>query len=227
MNTLQDRLAIAMQGSPPVSAADLARACGVRPASVSEWINGPTKSLRGPNAIKAAKCLGVNVEWLSTGNGPMRSGDPPAQVVAPPETARAYVRFPLLDGFAGMGRGDYMGDYPEIVDFVEVTREWATQKLRGVPLDSVRVITGRGDSNKGLYDDGDLLFVDARIKKFEADATYCYRWGGRVQIKRLQWIGDGRVRIISANKAYAPLDVSLNDLEIGARVITGWTLINL
>jgi len=226
MSTLQERLAVAMKGPPTVTAADLARACNVKPASVSEWINGPTKTLKGPNAINAARCLGVNNEWLSTGRGQMRStstGD--LQPVAPLATHPDYVRFPLLEGFAGMGRGDYVGDYPEIVDWVEVTREWAKQKLHGVPHSAVRVITGRGQSMRGTYNDGDLIFIDSRVKQFDADAAYCYRWEGKVHIKRLQQIGKGKVRIISANPEWPAIEVKLADLEIGGMALAAWTLV--
>jgi hypothetical protein len=149
---------------------------------------------------------------------------PSPTAIAPRATNPGYVRFPLLEGFAGMGRGDYVGDYPEIVEFVEVTREWVEQKLRGVPVDAVRIITGRGDSMRGQYNDGDLVFVDSRVKFFDADSAYCYRWNGRVQIKRLQLIGKGKVRILSENKEYPPIDVSLEELEIGGRAIAAWTL---
>ena len=72
MSTLQERLALAMAPPCTVTAADLARACKVKAPSVHQWINGPTKTLKGPNAVRAAHELGVNVEWLSTGRGPMR-----------------------------------------------------------------------------------------------------------------------------------------------------------
>ncbi len=123
-----------------------------------------------------------------------------------------------------MGRGDYVGDYPEIVEFVEVTKEWTGQKLRGVPAQAIRVITGRGDSMRGQYNDGDLVFVDSRVKRFDADSAYCYRWNGRVQIKRLQLVGKGIVRILSENPKYPPIDVSLDELEIGGRALAAWTL---
>jgi hypothetical protein len=42
-------------------------------------------------------------------------------------------------------------------------------------------------------------------------------------VKRLHWVG-GKLRILSANPAYAPLDVELEDLEIGAMAIATWTL---
>jgi hypothetical protein len=135
-----------------------------------------------------------------------------------------HIRFPLLAGFAGEGRGDYIGSHPEIVDFVEVTREWASQELGAVLLEAVRVITARGDSMRGQYNDGDLVFVDSRIQTFDADSAYVYRWNSRVQIKRLQFIGQNRVRILSKNPDYPVLDVDLDELEIGGRALAVWTL---
>lgn len=84
MSTLQERFALAMAPPCAVTAADLSRACKVKPPSVHEWLNGPTKTLRGPNAVCAARELGVNVDWLSTGRGPMRlAGDKDAAPAAP------------------------------------------------------------------------------------------------------------------------------------------------
>jgi transcriptional regulator with XRE-family HTH domain len=71
-NTLKERLELAMKGPPVVRPVDLARACGVKPPSVADWLSGRTKRLEGANLLAAAKRLGVRPEWLSTGNGPMR-----------------------------------------------------------------------------------------------------------------------------------------------------------
>jgi transcriptional regulator with XRE-family HTH domain len=68
--TLKERLEIAMRGPPRVRAIDLARACNVRPPSVSDWLTGKTKRLEGANLLNAAKRLGVTPEWLATGKGP-------------------------------------------------------------------------------------------------------------------------------------------------------------
>jgi transcriptional regulator with XRE-family HTH domain len=71
--TLAERLAQAMrEATPPVSQADLARACGIKPPSVHAWLSGKAKDIRGDNAVKAARKLGITVEWLTTGRGPMR-----------------------------------------------------------------------------------------------------------------------------------------------------------
>lgn len=211
---------------------DAAKAIGCSRPLVIRWESGEAKAIGTKNLLPAARIYRVRPEWLA-----MESSDdgfphddstkvePQALAeVAPHETPAAYVRFPLLEGYAGMGRGDYMGDYPEIVEFVEVTREWAGQKLRGVPLAEVRVITGRGDSMRGQYNDGDLIFMDSRVKRFVGDSAYCFRLHGQVQIKRLQMVGRNMVRVLSANAAYPPLDVALEDVEIGGRALAAWTL---
>jgi transcriptional regulator with XRE-family HTH domain len=74
MSTLSDRLNAALTGPPRLSQADLARACGVKPPSVSDWISGKTKRLSGSNLLAAARFLGVNPEWLASGKGPREPG---------------------------------------------------------------------------------------------------------------------------------------------------------
>lgn len=213
----------------------VADACGISREAVSQWEAIDVAKRSRPetgNLQTVSRITGAPLDWLLADSADMSPEawlDAPTELVTTSrvstrETPSSHVRFPLLDGFAGMGRGDYVGDYPEIVDFVEVTREWATQKLRSVPADKIRVITGRGDSMRGQYSDGDLVFVDARIKQFMGDSAYCFRWHGQVQIKRLQLVGRNIVRILSANAAYPPIDVPIDDIEIGGRALAAWTL---
>lgn len=71
MTTLAERLTEAMRASS-ISQAELARACGVKPPSVSGWLSGKSKFLRGENLLAAAKALNVSESWLATGLGPMK-----------------------------------------------------------------------------------------------------------------------------------------------------------
>ncbi len=188
---------------------------------VSSWISR-NKAVRKDIGRKLARDL-EDAQGLKRG-----SLDLPPEMstpVARSDTRPGYVRFPLLEGYAGMGRGDYIGDYPEITDWIEVTREWASQKLRGVPLESIRIITGRGQSMRGVYNDGDLVFVDSRIKSFLGDSAYCFRWAGEVHIKRLQKRSVDTVRILSAHPDYENIDVPLDEIEIGGRALAAWTLV--
>jgi phage repressor protein C with HTH and peptisase S24 domain len=224
MHPSAERLYAAAAKLGDTSTGAIAKRMNLSVQTVQNW---ETRGVSRDGALLAQLTYGDDANWLLGTSGDRREfavAESPSQYVYVPETRPGYVRFPLLEGFAGMGRGDYMGDYPEVVDFVEVTREWALQKLRGVPLEMIRVITGRGDSMKGQYNDGDLVFVDARVKQFLGDSAYCYRWNGQVQIKRLQLIGKGLVRILSENPKYPPIDVPVGELEIGGMAVAAWTL---
>lgn len=87
MTTLAERLEKALAGPPLKRPADLARACGVRPPSVSDWLSGKTKKMEGANLLAAAEFLEVNYWWLAAGKGPMR----------PDSAARASLPVPPSD----------------------------------------------------------------------------------------------------------------------------------
>lgn len=71
MNTLAERLRYAMEILPPnkIKGVDLARAVGVKPPSVSDWLSGKSKTMEGENLVRAAKFLKVNPTWLASGTG--------------------------------------------------------------------------------------------------------------------------------------------------------------
>lgn len=73
MDTLAHRLRVALEQAQgrAKSQADLARACGVSPAAVTQWMHGDVQTIRWENLAKAADALGVQVQWLATGGGPM------------------------------------------------------------------------------------------------------------------------------------------------------------
>jgi phage repressor protein C with HTH and peptisase S24 domain len=86
MSTLAERVAeclaeVADRVKVKESAAKtlLARAVGIKPPSVYDWLNGTTKKLEGGNLNRAAAFFGVEADWLETGLGPKRvpekSGD--------------------------------------------------------------------------------------------------------------------------------------------------------
>ncbi|RLZ10823.1 XRE family transcriptional regulator [Acinetobacter sp. 2JN-4] len=71
MKTLAERLKYAMEILPSkkIKGVDLARAVGVKPPSVSDWLSGKSKTMEGENLLKASKYLNVNPIWLATGSG--------------------------------------------------------------------------------------------------------------------------------------------------------------
>ena len=225
--TLAERLERCLKDRPGLSKAGLARACKVRPPSVSNWFDGRTKRLTGGNLLSAASYLGVRPTWLANGEPPMRedeSFDARISQVSETETPVGYVRFSLLDGFVAAGSGGYVPDYPEVVQYVEVAEDWAERNIRA-PRSAVRVITARGDSMTGDISDGDVLFVDSRVQDFDTDSIYVMNWQGRPLVKRLQARRDGSVVIRSTNPAYEPEVVppgEIDQLFISGRVLASW-----
>lgn len=71
--TLPERLKEAMAGPPKITGRALAKACGVAPASVSDWLSGKSKTMEGANLVAACEFLKIRPKWLASGTGPMRN----------------------------------------------------------------------------------------------------------------------------------------------------------
>ena len=133
-----------------------------------------------------------------------------------------YIRFPLMDDFVAAGSEGYAPDYPEVVEYIDVSEEWAKRNIHASHA-YVHVITARGDSMQGDLDDGDILFVDCSERYFRSDAIYVLNWQGRPLVKRLQARMDGSIVIKSTNPAYDSEIVSAEEVDniyISGRVIS-------
>lgn len=102
MRALKDRVKKALEDKPGSSPAGLARACRISRASVSGWLSGDSKTIKGVNLVKAAEYLGVTENWLATGEPPMRSasegaphGPSTRHIVAEPPSAYIVNNWPF------------------------------------------------------------------------------------------------------------------------------------
>lgn len=87
--TLAERLKSAMAGPPKITGLALAKACGVSQPSVSDWLNGSTKSIDGVNLIAAAEFLKVTPKWLATGLG-LKYFSPPNSALVSSDVITPY-----------------------------------------------------------------------------------------------------------------------------------------
>jgi hypothetical protein len=77
------RISDLLAADPQKTASGLARACGIKPGSVSGWFGGgkPTKMISGDNLISAAEYLGTTPEYIMTGRNPSQlSQSQPAEL---------------------------------------------------------------------------------------------------------------------------------------------------
>lgn len=83
MTTLQERIAELMQATG-LTVGEMAEIAGVTSPAVSQWVSGPTKTLKTGPATKLADRTGFRAQWIANGEGPKRetaandAGAPPA-----------------------------------------------------------------------------------------------------------------------------------------------------
>ncbi|NLX17338.1 MAG: helix-turn-helix domain-containing protein [Ramlibacter sp.] len=123
-----------------------------------------------------------------------------------------------------MGDGVVLRDQPGVIRSWQVTDEWVRANVPNCSSPkNLRVVTGFGDSMKGLYNSGDPLIVDVGVQSVAFDAVYFFRVENEGFIKRLQRIPGEGILAISENKAYRDWYIKPGmDFEVFGRVLKAW-----
>ena len=123
-----------------------------------------------------------------------------------------------------MGQGILLKDQPGQITSLRVTGEWLEKNVPPhTGKQNLCVVTGFGDSMKGMYNSGDPLLVDTGIKSCEYDGVYFFRVGNEGFIKRLQRIPGVGIKVISENKVYETWTITEDmDFEVFAKVLKVW-----
>ena len=67
--SLKDRITELFVSRPEITQKELAKACGIKPASVNDWLTGKTLSMKAETCLCVSKFFGINPQWLATGIG--------------------------------------------------------------------------------------------------------------------------------------------------------------
>ncbi|MDC4764831.1 helix-turn-helix domain-containing protein, partial [Acinetobacter baumannii] len=159
MNTLAERLRYAMEVLPPkkIKGVDLARAVGVKPPSVSDWLSGKSKTMEGENLLKASKFLGVNPNWLATGNG-----SPTNNNIVDDQLSNVIFRdlnlhkIPILDFVQA-------GFWHEVVYDGTTPHSYTYTDYLSSNPEAIFSVIVQGNSMEPDFKEGDMLIVDASI----------------------------------------------------------------
>lgn len=161
MKTLAERLRYAMEVLPPkkIKGVDLARAVGVKPPSVSDWLSGKSKTMEGENLLKASKFLNVNPNWLATGNG-----SPSATNMKNQNKELSNIIFrdlnlhkiPVLDYVQA-------GFWHEVVYDGTTPHSYTYTDYMGTNPEAIFSVIVQGESMEPEFKEGDMLIVDASI----------------------------------------------------------------
>ena len=179
MSTLAERMALAMQRSG-ITQAQLARAAGVKPPSVNNWLSGATKELKGNSAVRAARAMSVSSHWLASGRGPMdHVEDLESSEIPDDYEAIRRVEFKLSAGASGFEVEYLNGDSPPIF----FRKDWL--KKRALRADSLFAVAVSGASMEpGLYD-ADIVVVNTADTREQDGEVFAVNFEGELVIKRL------------------------------------------
>jgi phage repressor protein C with HTH and peptisase S24 domain len=128
------------------------------------------------------------------------------------------------DVAGSMGRGLILQDQPGEISSIRVNEEWVRKNVRHYSsIQNLCIVTGFGDSMRGMYNPGDPLLVDSGVKTIDFDGVYFFRIGEEGFIKTLQRIPGVGIRAISENKKYEAWTITKDmEFEVLARVIKVW-----
>jgi phage repressor protein C with HTH and peptisase S24 domain len=211
------------------TARDAARVSGVPYGTLQNYAQGGEMKLT--NAAALARAAGVRLEWLASGEGPMRApetgrleaGAEPAgddagqpglqqQLVTmrrPGAAPPGYVLLPRVEARASAGRGPGLGS-DEVVDFLAFSEEWVRNTLHRRPA-NLALLEATGDSMDPTIRDGDILLVDTSVKDIQSSRVYVLQVNGALLVKRIQVRLDGSLVVKSDNPSYEPEVVRPDD----------------
>ena len=186
--------------------ATLSRLLGRNPAYLQQYVaRGSPRHLDEPDLRKIAEFLGVAEDTIATrpiSRAPVGVGG---------AEWREIPRLPL-DASAGPGA---VGTEEAPYDTIRFTRRWLREMgLEGADLSAIRV---EGDSMEPELRSGDEIFVDRN--KRAGEGIHVVRIGDALHVKQVQSIGPGRIKLVSANEAYAPIELTHDDVEIIGRAV--------
>lgn len=199
--TVEQRLELLMSNEG-INQKQIAEAVSVSGQTITNW--KIRNSIGKASARTLSDLYGYSLEWLLTGNGPMRNDG--RQPAAPAVTTPSNVyRVEVLNLSVSAGPGTVNSEFVEVLRSVEYSPEDARMMFDGRKQEQVRIINVRGDSMSGTIEPGDLLFVDISVNNFDGDGIYAFLYDDTAHVKRLQKMKD-KLLVISDNKSYTPWD---------------------
>lgn len=188
-----------------------AKKCGFAEGSLRQYLSG--NSLPGlDKAMKMAQTAKVNLQWLATGEGPMRAtegghGD--------------TIGIPLYN-VTGSAGGGLLNDH-EHVEKVIYCSQFFIHQVLGVPPAVLCMIHVTGNSMEPDLPSNSIVFVDRRGTDAKPDGIYVIRVEGTIMVKQLQRLPGGIIVVSSINTTYKAFEITPanppDDFAILGRVV--------
>lgn len=160
----------------------LAEIAGVKPPSVSDWLNGKTKTLKSSPAARMAKRFNLNSLWVAEGLGDMRPSSNVKEATPPGEHRIPIrrVRFKLSAGVSGYEVEYENGESEPIY----MGKRWFQQKhYKPEKLVALKV---SGRSMEPKYNEGDLVIINTESATPKDGVPFAVNYEGELVIKRMR-----------------------------------------
>lgn len=131
------------------------------------------------------------------------------------DRGEGFVDIPRLPLDASAGPGAFGVEELPFDAFRFSARWLREQGFEARMLSAIAVV---GDSMEPVLRDGDEILVD-RTPRPLRDGIHVVRLGDALHVKRVQAGKPGSLTLISANSAYPPMEVGLDDVDVVGRVV--------
>jgi len=185
----------------------LALTAGVKENQIYRYIGG--KNIPGVDVlVNISKAAGVNIEWLSTGEGPVFPSDL-EKTVEENDSANNSNQIPFYDisrqdDFKAFMADRHSGKYHTL------SAPWIS-RLPTVPREKLALVAATGDAMEPAIMDGSFLLVDMSQHIAQDGCIFIFGLDNTVIIRRIQCNVNGGLFLISDNKFYEKQVVSKTD----------------
>ena len=186
------------------SLASLSSMLGRNPSYLQQFVRkGSPRKLEEADRRRLAEFFGVNEVELGAAPDTYRNRE-----------SEDFVAVPRLALDASAGPGTFSAEEISFDSF-RFSRRWLREMgLEGADLTAIRV---EGDSMEPTLRSGDEIFVDRH--KRSGEGIHVVRIGDALHVKQVQASAPGRIALISANEAYAPIELARDEVEVIGRVV--------
>lgn len=205
--------------------AAIAQKIGKDPSYVSRMLYPPQKA--GYKRIGEDTLEALAIAFPTHFGAPRQDVYATPPISPPPLTEESaphgYVRLPVMaEASAGPGRAPLQ----EVIQHIDVLESYIRQRLHANPS-QIKVLTARGNSMRGVIEDGDIMFVEPTCE-FTDDGIYILTLDELIRVKRLSVsMATGKV-LIESNDGRLPEELPLKEvqhrLHIQGRVLGAWSL---
>ena len=221
---IHDRIREAVAASGQSKSA-IAKACGVSPSAVTQWLNGETKAPTAERLLKLARATRVSYTWLIDGKGSMQAADDVTVVAGGPrrgiEGNAELVGHEIIEGDEPLRPDEVMlpmfrevefsaGDgCTQVIENHGAEERFSLPRLSraGVQPDNAALAIAKGDSMMPAITDGATIGIDKGCRGIIDGKVYALDHDGMLRVKRLYRMPLNRVRVVSENSEEYPEEV--------------------